>query len=72
MNNTENRFKYEVVWFVAVEQEGCRGCAFGESQEKCIAPDPEYSDVPPCGASRKDNRSVIFIESDADNKGGEE
>ena len=72
MNNTENRFQHEGVWYIEIEEESCRGCAFGECQEKCIAPDPECSDVPPCGVSRKDNRSVIFVESDTDNKGGEE
>ena len=68
---TENRFKHNGLWYIAVEEDSCRGCAFGECQEKCAAPDPELSNVPPCGANRKDNRSVIFVESDADNFGDE-
>lgn len=72
MENTENRFKYNGLWYIAVEEDSCRCCAFGECQEKCAAPDPEYSEVPPCGANRKDNRNVIFVKSDADNFGDEE
>ena len=72
MQNTENKFKHDGLWYIAVEEESCCGCDFGCSQSTCTAPDPELSDVPSCGANRKDNRSVIFVESDADNFGDEE
>ena len=72
MQNTENKFKHDGLWYIAVEEESCRGCDFGSSQPSCTAPDPELSAVPPCGANRKDNRNVIFVESDVDNLGGEE
>ena len=72
MQNTENKFKHDGLWYIAVEEESCRGCDFGCSQSTCTAPDPELSDVPPCGANRKDNRNVIFVESDVDNLGDEE
>ena len=72
MNNTENRFKHEGVWYIAVEEISCRCCAFRD-HEDCASPDPHEGNVPHCGGSgRKDNRSVIFVKSDADNFGGEE
>lgn len=72
MENTENRFKHDGVWYIAVEQDGCRNCAFYGGDKQCSAPIPEVNLVPPCGANRKDNRSVIFVESDAANLGAEE
>ena len=74
MQNTENKFKHDGLWYIAVEEESCRGCDgcdFGSSQPACTAPDPELSDVPPCGANRKDNRNAIFVRSDVDNLGDE-
>ena len=76
MENTENKFKHDGLWYIAVEEESCRGCDrcdFGSSQPACTAPDPKLSAVPPCGAcERQDNRNVIFVESDVDNLGDEE
>ena len=72
MQNTENKFKHDGLWYIAAEEESCRGCDFGISQPTCTAPDPELSNVPPCGANRKDNRNVIFVRSDVDNLGDEE
>ena len=69
MDNTENRFKHEGVWYIAVEQGGCRNCAFSDGK-KCSANDEI---VPACNEfERKDKLNVIFVESDADNFGGEE
>ena len=73
MTNTENRFKHEGVWYISVLGDGCRNCAFNiDSPPSCKL----YSVVeklPGCSTvDRKDRRSVIFVESDADNKGGEE
>ena len=71
MENTENKFKRDGLWYIAVEEESCRGCDgcdFGSSQPACTAP----SNVPPCGANRKDKRNVIFVRSDVDNLGDEE
>ena len=69
MKNTENKFKYNGLWYIAVEQEGCRNCAFSDGK-KCSADDDI---MPACSEfDRKDNRSVIFVESDADNFGDEE
>ena len=66
MENTENKFKYNGLWYVA---DGCRNCAFSDGK-KCFANDET---VPACNEfERKDNRSVIFVESDADNFGDEE
>jgi len=69
MENTEKRFQYEGVWFIAVKEESCRCCAFSDGK-KCSANDEI---VPACNEfKRKDRLSVIFVESDIDNKGGEE
>ena len=76
MQNTENKFKHDGLWYIAVEEEpcrGCDGCDFGSSQPACTAPDPELSAVPQCTSDkRKDNRNVIFVRSDVDNLGDEE
>lgn len=67
MTNTENKFKHDGFWYIAVEQDGCRNCAFQSGwPNKCIL-------VPNCvSGQRQDNRNVIFVESDVDNLGGEE
>jgi hypothetical protein len=72
MDDTENRFKHKGVWYIAVEQDGCRNCAFYGGDKQCSAPIPEVNLVPRCGSLREDDRSVIFVESDADNFGDEE
>lgn len=70
MDNTENRFKHEGVWYIAVEQGGCRNCTFKVGKNGCKV---TFKSIPACRKEeRKDNRSVIFVESDTDNKGGEE
>jgi hypothetical protein len=72
MENTENKFKHDGLWYIAVEQDSCRCCAFREYKD-CASPDPHEGKVPHCGrANRKDNRNVIFVRSDVDNLGGEE
>lgn len=67
MQNTENKFKHDGLWYIAVEQDGCRNCEFKSGwPNKCIL-------VPNCvSEQRQDNRNVIFVESDVDNLGGEE
>ena len=70
MDNTENRFKHDGVWYIAVEQGGCRNCAFKTGKSGCKV---TFQSVPACrNEERKDNRSVIFVESDADNFGDEQ
>lgn len=70
MTNTENRFKHEGVWYIAVEQDGCRNCDFKIGRNRCMV---TFKDVPACTMQiRKDKRDVIFVESDADNFGDEE
>lgn len=65
MQNTENKFKYNGAWYIAVERDGCRNCYFIDKEDKCI-------ETPPCHqCGRKGNRNVIFVESDADNLGDE-
>lgn len=65
MQNTENKFKYNGAWYIAVEEESCRGCVFIDNTTMCVGT-PECTSV-----HRKDNRNVIFVESDADNFGDE-
>ena len=66
MQNTENKFKYNGAWYIAVEGKSCRGCDFIDDDNKCI-------EIPPCyQRGRKDNRDVIFVRSDVDNLGDEE
>ena len=70
MDNTENRFKHEGAWYIAGEQDGCRNCAFKTGESGCKV---TFQSVPACRKEeRKDNRYVIFLESDADNFGDEE
>ena len=70
MDNTENRFKHEDVWYIATEQDGCRNCTFKTGKNGCKV---TFQSIPACRKEeRKDNRSVIFVESDADNFGDEE
>ena len=72
MENTENKFKYNGLWYIAIEQEGCRNCAFREWRH-CTSPDPHDGKVPHCaGINRNDMKDVIFVESDADNYGDDE
>lgn len=70
MENTENKFKHDGVWYIAVEQDGCRNCAFKTYDVGCRF--PINSNIGCSKDGRKDNRNVIFIESDADNFGDEE
>ena len=52
---------------------GCRNCAFNCGGTGCASYDCSYGyTFPSCNSiERKDNRNVIFVESDSDNKGGE-
>lgn len=73
MENTENRFKHEGVWYIAVEGDGCRNCAFNIDSPSSCKLDSVVEKLPGCSTvDRKDRRSVIFVESDADNLGDEE
>ena len=66
MQNTENKFKHDGLWYIAVEEESCRNCDFIDNTNMCI-------EAPPCvSGQRQDNRNVIFVESDVDNLGDEE
>jgi len=66
MENTENKFEYNGLIYIAVEQEGCRNCDFSNNK-KCTAND-EF--VPACNfMEREDVKDVIFVQSDIDNKG---
>ena len=67
MINTENKFKYSGLIYIAVEESSCRLCFFNE-RNKCSAPDAPT--VPVCDIEgREDGRSVCFVLSDIDNKG---
>lgn len=67
MQNTENKFKQDGLWYIAVDGDlSCRGCDFIDKKDKCI-------ETPACHHyERKDNRNVIFVRSDVDNLGDEE
>ena len=67
MENTENKFKHDGVWYIAVEveEDSCRGCDFKDSI-MC-------ANIPLCTrGDRQDNRNVVFVRSDVDNLGDEE
>ena len=67
MTNTENKFEYNGLIYIAVEESSCRLCDFSEGN-KCSAPDAPT--VPVCDTGgRIDRRSVCFVRSDIDNKG---
>ena len=70
MTNTENKFEYDGLIYIAVEESSCRLCDFND-ENKCSAPD--VATVPSCDrGGRADNRSVCFVLSDIDNKGKEQ
>ena len=74
MQNTENKFNHNGLWYIAVEQDGCRNCEFdtGKNSHVCKL-DLIPNLCPGCSkCDRQDNRSVIFVESDVDNLGDEE
>ena len=67
MTNTENKFEYNGLIYIAVEELSCRLCDFNECN-KCSAPDVPA--IPACDyGGRYDRRSVCFVLSDIDNKG---
>jgi len=69
MQNTENKFKHDGLWYIAVEEESCRGCDFDNSGECAM----QYIEEHQCGADKiKGTPSVIFVRSDVDNLGDEE
>ena len=73
MQNTENKFKHDGLWYIAVEQDGCRNCAFDTNKPtQCGLDLIEDLNIGCSLFYRKDNRNVIFVESDVDNQGGEE
>ena len=64
MENTENKFKHDGLWYIAVDGDlSCRGCAFINDANKCIETPPCYQE------GRQDNRNVIFVRSDVGNLG---
>ena len=75
MQNTENKFNHDGLWYVAVEKprnpqsaliDECDGCAFEFYDTDC-------GNTPNCyQEGRQDNRNVIFVRSDVDNLGDEE
>ena len=68
MTNTENKFEYEGLIYIAVEADGCKLCEFHYRKNACRV--AAYAHVPPCRKEeRKDNKSVVFVLSDIDNKG---
>ena len=70
MINTENKFEYDGLIYIAVEESSCRLCDFND-ENKCSAQD--VAAVPSCDrGGRADNRSVCFVLSDIDNKGKEQ
>ena len=70
MINTENKFEYNGLIYIAVEESSCRLCDFND-ENKCSAPDAPVA--PSCDRDgRTDNRSVCFVLSDIDNKGKEQ
>ena len=70
MQNTENKFKHDGLWYIAVEESSCRNCDFMRDDGGCSA---EQKRIPMCDSEqRQDNRNVIFVESDVDNLGDEE
>ena len=72
MQNTENKFKHDGLWYIAVEQDGCRNCDFKKGKQGCNLDLVEDMNIGCSRFYRKDNRNVIFVRSDADNLGDEE
>lgn len=67
MINTENKFEYNGLIYIAVEEESCRLCDFRIKKHGCKV---QFDNVPACRKEeRKDNKSVVFVLSDIDNKG---
>ena len=72
MENTENKFKHDGLWYIAVEESSCRGCEF-RMPNHCILDLCADKSAPLCSKpDRQDNRNVIFVRSDVDNLGYEE
>ena len=64
--NTENKFEYNSLIYIAVEGDGCKLCYFN-SKSGCKVP---LSNIPYCSnEERADKRSVVFVLSDIDNEG---
>ena len=70
MINTENKFEYGGLIYIAVEADGCKLCDFSFRKRGCKV---QFESVPPCRKEeRKDNKSVVFVLRDIDNKGKEQ
>jgi len=70
MTNTENKFEYNGLIYIAVEADGCKLCDFRIKKHGCKV---QFDNVPACRKEeRKDNKSVVFVLSDIDNKGKEQ
>ena len=70
MTNTENKFEYDGLIYIAVESEGCRGCDF-DDRDNIESVGCKLDDASPCCGwdLRVDGRDVVFVLSDIDNKG---
>ena len=73
MTNTENKFEYNGLIYIAVEESSCRSCNFndGDNIETCGCT-LDFASPWCCGEDRQDGRDVIFVLSDIDNKGKEQ
>ena len=47
METTENKFNYNGVYYIAVEEKSCRGCAFVRHDRRCVI-DTDYLDDYDC------------------------
>ena len=73
MINTENKFEYNGLIYIAVEADGCRGCDFSFRKRRKRGCKVKFESVPPCRKEeRKDNKNVVFVLSDIDNEGKEQ
>ena len=68
MINTENKFEYNGLIYIAVEEESCRLCDFYDENGCSVS----IVDVPSCSPHRQDGRSVCFVLSDIDNEGNDQ
>lgn len=73
MINTENKFEYDGLIYIAVEAVGCRWCDF-DDRDNIESVGCKLDDASPCcsGDLRVDGRDVVFVLSDIDNKGKEQ
>ena len=70
MTNTENKFEYNGLIYIAVEADGCKLCEF-DDRDNIESVGCKLDDAAPCcgGDLRVDGRDVVFVLSDIDNEG---